>query len=147
MLVVAEPGVVIVPVTGPLICVQVPVPADGVLPAIVTEPVVVQMVWSGPAFDTVGEAVNVMDTSSVLAAQGAFAIVHLNVYTPVTETVTLVLAKLELLKLAVPGPLTSVQVPAPTVGALPASVAVKPHTLASGPALEAVGGAFTTIDT
>ena len=79
MLVVAEPGVVIVPVTGPLICVQAPVPADGVLPAIVTEPVVVQMVWSGPAFAVVAPAVNVMDTLSVLAIHGALATVHLNV--------------------------------------------------------------------
>jgi hypothetical protein len=44
MVVVAEPGVVIIPVTGPLTCVHVPVPTAGVLPAIVAEPPVEQIV-------------------------------------------------------------------------------------------------------
>ncbi len=39
-----ETGVVIVAVAGPLICVHVPVPTAGALPAIVAEPTVVQMV-------------------------------------------------------------------------------------------------------
>ena len=44
IVVVADAGVVIVPVTGPLMCVQVPVPTVGTLPAIVAEPPVVQIV-------------------------------------------------------------------------------------------------------
>ena len=49
-----DAGVVMVAVTGPLTCVHAPVPAEAVLPAIVAEPPVVQIVWSGPAFDVVG---------------------------------------------------------------------------------------------
>ena len=43
ILVVADPGVVMVALTGPLICVQVPVPTAGVLPAIVADPPVVHI--------------------------------------------------------------------------------------------------------
>ena len=44
MVVVGEVGVVIVADTGPLTCDQVPLPVLGVLPAIVAEPAVVQIV-------------------------------------------------------------------------------------------------------
>ena len=54
IVVVGEDGVVIVAVTGPLICVQVPVPTAGVLPAMVAE--LEQIVWSGPALEAVGGA-------------------------------------------------------------------------------------------
>ena len=54
---------------------------------------------------------------------------------------------MEAAKFAVPGPENKVQVPAPVAGTLPASVAVNPQTLASVPAFEAVGGAFTTMET
>jgi hypothetical protein len=68
-------GVEIVP--APLTSVQVPVPTTGVFAAIVA--VVAQTAWSGPAFDTVGFLLNVITTSSVDAAHGAFAMVHLKV--------------------------------------------------------------------
>ena len=44
MVVVGDPGVVIVATTGPLICDQVPTPTRAVLPAIVAEPGTVQTV-------------------------------------------------------------------------------------------------------
>ena len=67
------PAVVIDPPV-PVMIVQVPVPTVGVFPA--NTAVFPQTVWSVPAFATVGLAVNVMTTSSVDAAQGAFAIVQ-----------------------------------------------------------------------
>ena len=59
---------------APEITLHAPVPTTGVFAANVA--VVPQTVSSGPAFATVGLAVNVMTTSSVDAAQGAFAIVQ-----------------------------------------------------------------------
>ena len=61
----------------PVMIVQVPVPTVGVLPA--NTAVFPQTVWSGPAFATVGAAVNVMTTSSVEGAHGAFETVQRNV--------------------------------------------------------------------
>jgi hypothetical protein len=51
----------------------------------------------------------------------------------------LVVARLAFTNAEVPGPATCVHVPVPVVGTLPASVAVNPHTVASGPAFEVVG--------
>jgi len=143
IVVVADPGVVMVAVTGPLTCVHVPVPTVGALPAIVAEPPVVQIVWSGPALAVVGDATNVMITLSCDAVHGVFAMVQRKVYAPATETVTFEVAEFAFENDAVPGPATNVQVPVPVAGALPASVAVKPQTEASVPAFDAVGGAFT----
>ena len=58
----------------PLMIFQDPVPTAGVFAAKVTE--VAQTVWSGPALATVGLARNVITTSSIEAAHGAFAIVQ-----------------------------------------------------------------------
>ena len=63
---------------APLIIVQVPVPTVGVLPASVADVTPQRLVWSGPAAAVVGLLLNVIVTSSVLAVQGAFAIVHLS---------------------------------------------------------------------
>ena len=143
MVVVVEPGVVIVGVEGPLTKVHVPVPTVGVLPAIVADPPVVQIVWSGPAFDVVGDATNVMTTLSVVAVHGALAIVHVFVYTPTTDAVAVEVEEFALENVDVPGPEVCVQVPVPVVGVLPASVATNPQTLASEPAFDAVGAALT----
>ena len=91
----------------------------------------------------VGAATNVMITLSCEAVHGALAIVQRNVYAPATVTVTFVVARLAFTNVDVPGPAICVQVPVPVVGTLPANVAVNQQTVASGPAFEAVGGAFT----
>jgi hypothetical protein len=70
---VGEVGVVIVPPT-PVTILHIPVPTIGVFPAKVAE--VPQIIWSGPALALVGLAVRLMTTSSIEAAQGAFAIVQ-----------------------------------------------------------------------
>ena len=69
MVVVGDPGVVIVATTGPLTCVHVPDPIAGLLPAIVAEPGDAQIVWFMPPFDVVGGCVTV----SVTLPDGAFA--------------------------------------------------------------------------
>ena len=63
---------------APLMMVQVPVPLAGVLAAKVVLVTPQRLVWSAPAFAVVGLLLNVIVTSSVLAVQGALAIVHLN---------------------------------------------------------------------
>lgn len=147
MLVVGAFGLKIAAVLGPLTCDQVPVPTVGVLPAIVAEPEVVQIVWSPPALAGVTAVVKAMTTSSLDAVQGALAIVQRKVYVPATDTVTLVVGALALAKLAVPGPLNSVQIPVPVVAVLPARFVVRLQGLAFEPALAAVGGALTTMET
>ena len=73
-------GLVIVPPV-PEIILQAPVPAEGVLPARVTEvkPQLAAPVWSGPALAAVGFLLKVITTSSVEAAHGLLEIVHRNV--------------------------------------------------------------------
>src|SRR5690349_7879768 len=123
--VVGEEGVVIVPAAGPLIFVQVPAPTAGALPAMVTEPVVMQMVWSGPAFETVGGALTITEIWSLLAVQGVLVIVHWNTYVPALVMPVIVVVGEEGVVIVPPaGPLTFVQRPAPAAGALPAMVAV-----------------------
>jgi hypothetical protein len=53
-------AVVIVAVSGPLTWDQEPVPTLGVLPVMVAEPLVEQMVWSAPAAAVVGVAMRVI---------------------------------------------------------------------------------------
>ena len=69
-------GVVTVP-PAPETTSQEPVPTEGVFAASVAAEA--QTVWSGPALATVGLPVNVITTSSVLGAQGAFETVHRSV--------------------------------------------------------------------
>ena len=63
---------------APLTIVQVPAPLVGVFAASVVLVTPQRFVWSAPAFEVVGLLLNVMVTSSVLAVQGALAIVHRN---------------------------------------------------------------------
>ena len=75
---VAELGVVIVGVTGPLMKLHAPVPVVAVLPAMVAVPLVAQMFWSAPALAVVGMPLTTMFIWSLEEAQGAFVIVHWN---------------------------------------------------------------------
>ena len=63
---------------APLTIVHVPAPLVGVFAASVVLVTPQRFVWSGPAFEVVGLLLNVIVTSSVLAVQGALAIVHRN---------------------------------------------------------------------
>ena len=72
----AEPGVVIVGVTGPLTKLQAPVPVLAVLAAIVADPLVAQIVCGLPALATVGGALTMIETFEVEAVQGALLIVQ-----------------------------------------------------------------------
>ena len=58
---------------------------------------------------------------------------------PGVETVTPEVGELGTLKVAVPGPLTWLQAPEPTIGALPAIVPLVPQNVLAGPALAVVG--------
>ena len=116
-------GVVTVPPT-PVTMLQAPVPTVGVFAASVAE--VPQMLWSGPAFEVVGLARNIIMTSSVEATQGKFEMVHLNVYvlpaTPVNPDVGLAGVVT-----VPPAPVTMLQAPEPRVGVLAAKVADVPQ--------------------
>jgi hypothetical protein len=71
IVVVGEPGVTIVAVTGPAVCVHRPVPAVGVLPAIVAVPAETQtVVMFGPAFAVVGNWFTVTVRQLLLAEEG-----------------------------------------------------------------------------
>jgi len=65
-------------VTGPLTWDQAPVPIPGVLATMVALPPVVQMVWLEPALAVVGNGLEVMVTSLVLAVQGLLLMVQRN---------------------------------------------------------------------
>ena len=72
----AEPGVVIVGVTGPLMKLQAPAPVLAVLAAIVADPLVAQIVCGLPALAAVGGALTMIETFDVEAVQGALLIVQ-----------------------------------------------------------------------
>ena len=84
-------------------------------------------------------------TSSKDAVHGAFEIVHLKVFTPTPKPV---IPEVGLPGVViVPVPLTNVQVPVPTVAALPASVAVVAQRVWSDPAVAVVGILLKVITT
>ena len=122
---VGELGVVIVPV--PETTVHKPVPTLGVFPARVAV-VVLHKFWSGPASALTEPALTVNTTSSVDEAQGGLLIVQRKVtVVPALRPVTPEVGELGVV--IVPVPETTVHCPVPTVGVLPARVAVVPQTV------------------
>jgi len=108
-------GVEIVPL--PPINVHTPVPAVGVLAAIVALELT-QTVWSGPAAAIEGKALTVMVTLDVDDEHGGLLIDQVN-----TETPGLILVNAEFLKSGfamVPEPETKTHRPVPAVGLFPA---------------------------
>ena len=152
MVVVANDAVVIVAVTGPLIWLHAPVPLAAVLPAMVAEPAVAQIVWSLPAVAVVGSAFTVMITSSGEAVHGLLLMVQRRVYIPAppmgvkTVLFTAVLANW---LVEVDGPDTTDQTPMPFVGTFAASVTagLLMQLFWSGPATEAVVPGMETMET
>lgn len=110
-------------VPDPEIFTQMPVPAEGALPAkkVVAVPVVAHTVWLGPAFAIVGAARPTILTASFVAAQGGFVIVQRKSLLPTLKPVTLELGFVGLVTVAVP--VTTVQIPLPAVGVFAANVA------------------------
>lgn len=124
MLLVAEEGVLIPGVTGPLMKLHAPVPTLGTLAAMVAVPEETQADSVLPALDVVGGCTIVMETVALDAVQGLLLIVQRST----TGPVPLVCVKVEeplaaLLNVPEP-PLTMLQAPVPTPGVLPPSAAV-----------------------
>jgi hypothetical protein len=150
MVVVAEPGVVIVPVTGPEICDHVPVPTAGVLPAIVTLPTLVQIVCGGPALAVVGAGFTVIVTLDVEGVHGALAIDHWNTYAPaVVKPFMVVVGEPGVTIVPVTGPEICDHVPVPVVGVLPAMITdpVVAQIVCGGPELAILGAGLTVMVT
>ena len=124
IVVVAEPGVVMVAVAGPLTWVQVPVPVAAVLPAMVALPPVAQIVWSGPALAVVGGAFTVMITSSVEAEQGLLVAVQRKVRAPAVVRPVMVVVGEDALVMVAAVPPTWLHEPVPVVIVLAARVTV-----------------------
>ena len=120
---VGSPGVVTVAL--PAMTVHAPVPTVGVLPARLA--VVPQISWSGPAFAVVGAASRVIVTVSFDAGHEALLIVQMNVFAPIDKPVTPDVGSLGVVTVALPA--ITVHAPVPTVGVLPAKVAVVAQTV------------------
>lgn len=135
-------GVVIVP--EPPIKVQSPVPAVGVLAAIVALELT-QTVWSPPAVAIEGKAFVVIVTLSTDDVQGKFEIDQVSTVVPTVSPVKVEFAVREFVM--VPGPETFIQRPTPAVGVFPASVVepVLTQTVWSTPAFAMEGTALPTI--
>mgnify|MGYP001592676019 CR=1 FL=1 len=108
-------------VPGPETFIQLPTPAPGTFPAKVTEPVVTQIVWLGPALAIEGAATPVMVTLEIELAQGAFEIVHLKTLLPTPNPVIVVAGLVGVV--IVPLPESNVHAPVPAVGVFAAIVA------------------------
>ena len=116
----ADAGVVIV--AAPETKLQLPVPTAGVLPAKVAE-VTLHKPWSGPALDVVAGEATLIITSSNDDAQAPLLMVHLNVaLEPIVKPVKPDVGDDGVVIVAVPA--TTLQLPVPTAGVLPARVAV-----------------------
>ena len=101
---------------------QSPVPTPGIFPERIALPVT-QMVCAEPFVAMVGSGLLVITTSSVEAAQGALAIVHLSVdEAPTVNPVTADVGDEGVVATAVPEIVD--QLPTPIVAVLPAKVAV-----------------------
>ena len=109
----------------PAMTVHKPVPTVGVLPASVA--VGPHTVWSAPAFAVVGDSSLMIVTVSFDGGQMPLPIVHTNVFDPTIKPVTPEVGSVGVVTVA--DPVMTVHAPVPTVGELPASVAVVEQTV------------------
>lgn len=125
-------------VATPLITVQLPLPTDGVFPESVAV-LELQSVWSAPVVATVGKLSTLIITSFVELGHAPLLIVHTNVaLAPFTKLDTSEVGSVVFTRIAVP--LTTVQLPVPTIGVLPVSVAVvTSQSIWSTPVMATVG--------
>jgi hypothetical protein len=136
-------GLVIVAV--PETTVHTPVPAGGGLFP-VTVVIAEQMVWFGLTTAFGGDVLRKIITSSEEGVHGDVpVIVQRSVTAPVVGTNTVVVGLVGLMMKA--EPLTTDQVPVPTVGVFPVTVVVREQIFLSGPAFAAVGAGRTVTGT
>ncbi len=102
--------------------VHTPAPIVAVLAAIKVFGLEIQIVWFGPAFETVGNGLTVMVTFEIDEAHGALEIVQAKMLLPIANPVIELEGDNELV--IVPLPETKVQTPIPTVAVLAAIVVV-----------------------
>ena len=126
-------------VAVPEITVQSPVPKVGVLPE--TVEVVAQTVWSIPASETVGFSSTRMVISSKESVQVPLEMVQRKTLFPTESPDTLELARVSLLKVAVPE--ITDQSPVPIAGELAESEALVEQIVWSEPASAVVGFSST----
>ena len=100
-------------VPGPLDCVQVPVPTEAALAAVLATSDA-QISWSGPALACSASLM----VASLYVEQVPLVIVHRMTYVPYAEAVAVVVGSFTSPKVIVPGPLVCDQVPVPMVGVL-----------------------------
>lgn len=137
-----EVGLVTIAVE-PAPTVQIPVPTVGAFADNVK--VVLQVLWSVPAFAMVGAASRVMVTSLVEGVQVPLETVHLNTLIPIPKLVTWEVA--EVAVTTEPPPCIIVHAPVPTVGGVAPKVAVVAQTVWFNPAFAVEGGVCTVMVT
>jgi hypothetical protein len=120
--VVARVGLEIVP--APCTNVQLPVPVAGVFPASVAE--LAQTDCDDPALDVVGKGSRTIATVEVEGGQTPLLMVHCKTFVPTAIAVSPEVADVGVVIVAAPE--INVQLPVPTAGVFPASVAIAEHT-------------------
>lgn len=120
IVVTGEEGVVITPL--PETFIHTPTPVTAGFPAIVTEPVLRQIVWLGPAAAAVGGGFPVIVTCDTEVTHGKLIILHLKTLAPIPKPVIVVVGDNEFVM--VPAPEIKIHEPVPITGLLAAIVAV-----------------------
>jgi hypothetical protein len=126
-------GLLIIP--APLIIVQLPEPTDGALPFNVK--VVAQMVALLPALEAVGKSSRLINTVELDAGQTPLVMVQSRTLLPTPKLVSTALWMPVLFNVA--GPLSTDQLPEPTVGPFPFKVKEMAQIVVLFPAFDGVG--------
>lgn len=103
----------------PIETAQLPEPIEGMFPVRLIVVVLPQIVWSIPALETVGMESTKIETVSVEAEHTPLLMVQVNVFTPESNPVMLVLGKEAFV--IIPEPEINNHRPVPVIGELPES--------------------------